>query len=536
MSEFVLPVILCGGSGTRLWPLSRASLPKQFAPLLSGRSLLAGALERAAAVARGVRVDGVTAVPARGAAAPNLPEVICVANEEHRFLVADECLQAGVNGRILLEPAGRNTAAAMGCAALLALAGRADPDAMLLFLPADHYVPDVAEFCATITEGLAAARDGWFVTFGVVPEYPATAYGYIARGDAIALSGTPGAQGAQGAQGARATGGAYEVRRFVEKPDAARAAELIAGGDHWWNAGIFLVRAQVLLDALAEHAGDIRTAVAVAMQSTAVDGSFVRPERERFLEIRSESIDYAVLEHHNRISVVPFSGSWSDVGSWNAVAALTPADENGNRSVGNTLALDCASTYLHSQNRVVVGLGLQNILVVDTTDALLVASADQAERVKDVVAALRARGLPVATQHRRVARPWGEYDSIDAGERFQVKRITVKPGESLSLQLHHHRAEHWIVVRGTARVTRGDQTFLLSENESTYIPLGTIHRLENPGRVPLEMIEVQSGSYLGEDDIVRFEDTYGRVPQTATPIAAQASAPVASPALSGESE
>jgi mannose-1-phosphate guanylyltransferase/mannose-6-phosphate isomerase len=302
-----------------------------------------------------------------------------------------------------------------------------------------------------------------------------------------------------------------KVVRFVEKPNALKAAELLARGDHWWNAGIFLVSAKTLLAALERHAADIFETAGLAMHGAKVDGHFLRPGPAEFLNIRSESIDYAVLEHHDRIAAAPFAGAWSDVGSWNAVAELADADSEGNRAVGQTLAIDCQRTYLHAPHRVVVALGLSDILVIDTPDAVLVASASEAERVKDVVSKLRERGLSVATQHRRVARPWGEYDAIDSGDRFQVKRITVKPGEQLSLQMHHHRAEHWIVVRGTARVTRGDETFLLSENESTYIPLGTVHRLENPGRVPLEMIEVQSGSYLGEDDIVRFEDTYGRV-------------------------
>ena len=488
MIDPILPVILCGGSGTRLWPLSRESLPKQFVPLVGGRSLLSATLERSARVANSGRVSGLACKPA----------VLCVANESHRFLVAEECEQAGVEGTILLEPRGRNTAAAMACAAYHAVtqATESQIDPLLLFLPSDQYVPDVESFCQTVVSGVATAREGWFVTFGIVPVHPSTAYGYIQYGDSIAQD---------------ASNDVRRVARFVEKPNAMKAAELLARGDHWWNAGIFLVSAKTLLVALERHAPDIFQAAGLAMQGAQADGHFLRPGSAEFLNIRSESIDYAVLEHHDQIAVAPFSGAWSDVGSWNAVADLADADPQGNRAVGQTLAIDCQRTYLHSPHRVVVALGLSDVLVIDTPDAVLVASAAEAERVKDVVSKLRERGLSVATQHRRVARPWGEYDAIDSGDRFQVKRITVKPGEQLSLQMHHHRAEHWIVVRGTARVTRGDETFLLSENESTYIPLGTIHRLENPGRVPLEMIEVQSGSYLGEDDIVRFEDTYGRV-------------------------
>ena len=488
MIDSILPVILCGGSGTRLWPLSRESLPKQFVPLVGGRSLLSATLKRSASVAS----SGLDSSLARK------PAVLCVANESHRFLVADECDQAGVAGTILLEPRGRNTAAAMACAAYYATiqATDAQPDPLLLFLPSDQYVPDIESFCQTVLSGVAAARQGWFVTFGVVPLQPSTAYGYIQYGDSIADD---------------VRNDVRKVLRFVEKPNALKAAELLACGDHWWNAGIFLVSAKTLLAALERHAPDIFEAAGLAMHSAKVDGHFLRPGSAEFLNIRSESIDYAVLEHHDQIAVTPFAGAWSDVGSWNAVADLADPDPEGNRAVGQTLAIDCQRTYLHSPHRVVVALGLSDVLVIDTPDAVLVASASEAERVKDVVSQLRERGLSVATQHRRVARPWGEYDAIDSGDRFQVKRITVKPGEQLSLQMHHHRAEHWIVVRGTARVTRGDETFLLSENESTYIPLGTVHRLENPGRVPLEMIEVQSGSYLGEDDIVRFEDTYGRV-------------------------
>ena len=509
MTDSILPVILCGGSGTRLWPLSRESLPKQFVPLVGGRSLLAVTLERAAAVSR-------------SSADASSPAVLCVANEAHRFLVADECDQAGVHGQILLEPAGRNTAAAMACAAHHAMAGLvgagrtrtatgAESDPLLLFLPSDHYVPDIDSFRRTIESGVAAARTGWFVTFGVVPLQPSTAYGYIQRGEPVdPLPIDPDPSAVHEAAHSSSVP-VYRVVRFLEKPSALKAAELLARGDHWWNAGIFLVSASTLLADLERHAPDIFADAQRAMQGAQADGRFLRPDQDNFLKIRSESIDYAVLEHHDRIAVAPFTGAWSDVGSWNAVATLAPADAEGNRAVGQTLAIDCQRTYLHSPHRVVVALGLEDILVIDTPDAVLVASASEAERVKDVVARLRDRGLSVATQHRRVARPWGEYDAIDSGERFQVKRITVKPGERLSLQMHHHRAEHWIVVRGTARVTRGDESFLLSENESTYIPLGTVHRLENPGRVPLEMIEVQSGSYLGEDDIVRFEDTYGRV-------------------------
>ena len=462
------PVILCGGSGTRLWPLSRKALPKQFVPLVGDKSLLQLTLERAAALN------------------PAQPKAVCVASEDHRFFVQEAMDRAGVAGAIVLEPVARNTAAAMALAAL-----RAEPAELLLFCPADHHIPDAQAFVAMVRAGEPAAQAGAIVTFGVMPSFPSTAYGYIA-------------------QGVTDVGGTRHVARFIEKPDADKAAALLLQGDVLWNAGIFLCRADALLTALAMHAPDILSSCHIALTSPKVDGRFVRPERQAFEACRSQSIDYAVMEPHDRVVVVPFHGAWSDVGSWNAVATLTPADEAGNRVQGPGLVLQSRQTYIHADQRPVVALGTQDLLIIDTPDALLVAAADMAEQVKDVVAALEKKGLPQATQHRRVARPWGWYDSIDMGERFQVKRIGVKPGAALSLQKHHHRAEHWIVVKGTGRITRGSEVFLLTENQSTYIPIGEVHRLENPGTMELEMIEVQSGSYLGEDDIVRLEDVYGR--------------------------
>ncbi len=462
------PVVLCGGSGTRLWPLSRKALPKQFVPLVGDKSLLQLTLERAAALN------------------PAQPQAVCVASEDHRFFVQEAMDRAGVAGAIVLEPVARNTAAAMALAAL-----RADPAELLLFCPADHHIPDAQAFAAMVLAGEPAAEAGAMVTFGVTPSFPSTAYGYIA-------------------QGAPDVGPARQVARFIEKPDADKAAALLLQGDVLWNAGIFLCRADTLLNALAQHAADILQSCQAALATPKVDGRFVRPDAEAFAACRSQSIDYAVMEPHDRVVVVPFHGAWSDVGSWNAVATLTPADTEGNRVHGPGLTLKARNTYIHADQRPVVALGTQDLLIIDTPDALLVASVDKAEQVKDVVAALEQKGLPQATQHRRVARPWGWYDSIDMGERFQVKRIGVKPGAALSLQKHHHRAEHWIVVKGTGRITRGSEVFLLSENQSTYIPIGEVHRLENPGMVELEMIEVQSGSYLGEDDIVRLEDVYGR--------------------------
>lgn len=474
MPSKIKPIILCGGSGTRLWPLSRESFPKQFVPLIDGQSLLGLTINR-------VKLLGSS---------------ICVTNEEYRFFVQELLKNASISldASILLEPAGRNTAAAMASAALMP--GVADSD-LLLFLPSDHFVPDVDGFISTIQSGIDAARLGYIVTFGVQPSFPSTAYGYIQRGEKLDALG----------DGSSLT---FSVARFVEKPPTDKAQVMLLSGDYLWNAGIFLCQASVLKDALRKHASDILTSSELAMKSAQVDGHFVRPNKEAFLACRPESIDYAVMEHFEKVAVIPFKGTWSDVGSWNAVAALSPADQTGNRISGQGLAVQSTNTYINAPHRPVVALGTSNLVIVDTLDAVLVATSEKIEQVKDVVAQLKKDGKAQAVIHRRVARPWGWYDSIDMGDRFQVKRIAVKPGASLSLQIHHHRAEHWIVVKGTAKVTNGEDVFLLEENQSTYIPIGAKHRLENPRKIDLEMIEVQSGSYLGEDDIVRFEDTYGR--------------------------
>jgi mannose-1-phosphate guanylyltransferase / mannose-6-phosphate isomerase len=469
----ITPVVLCGGSGTRLWPLSRKSFPKQFVPLIGDKSLLQLTLERVAGLS---------------------PHVIALASEEHRFLVADTMRAAHVSGTAVLEPVARNTAAAMAIAAL-----RARPEELLLFCPADHHIPEVAAFIDTVQTGVDAANTGAIVTFGVTPSLPSTAYGYIARGAARA-------------------DGSHQVARFIEKPDATRAQQLLLEGNALWNAGIFLVRASALLEALHLHAADILSACEEAHQGSssepAVNGGpesiVVRPARAPFERCRSESIDYAVMEKHQHVCVLPFKGQWSDVGSWNAVAALTEADSDQNRVYGHGVVHGARNTFVHAPHRPVVALGTQDLLIIDTPDALLVAHRDSVEQVKDVVTRLEKANTTQAAVHRKVSRPWGWYDSVDKGERFQVKRIGVKPGASLSLQKHYHRAEHWVVVKGTAEVTRGQETFLVSENQSTYIPIGEVHRLHNPGKMELEMIEVQSGGYLGEDDVVRFKDTYGR--------------------------
>lgn len=464
-SKPVKPVILCGGSGTRLWPLSRKSFPKQFVPLIGNKSLLQLTLERLALLGS---------------------EIVCVASDEHRFLVS-ECMQAAnVKGTVLLEPVARNTAPAMALAALSTTA-----DELLLFCPADHWIPDSRAFAETVAQAQAAAINGAIVTFGIKPNFPSTAYGYIRQGHARA-------------------DGAYEVQGFTEKPAAELAQTLMDSGTALWNGGIFLCTAQSLLKALEQHAPDILQVCTQAMTKSCQDGQFVRPDPQAFQACRSESIDFAVMEQHTDIAVVPFHSGWSDVGSWNAVADLSPADANGNRIHDQGYALNASNTFVHAPHRPVVALGTQDLLIIDTPDALLVAHKDHVEHVKQLVADMDAKNVSQSVQHRKVARPWGSFDGVDKGERHQVKRITVRPGAKLSLQMHYHRAEHWIVVKGTALVTRGEEQLLITENQSTYIPLGVKHRLENPGKTDLELIEVQSGCYLGEDDIVRFDDSYGR--------------------------
>ena len=478
MSSSIKPIILCGGSGTRLWPLSRESFPKQFVPLINGQSLLALTIDR-------VKKLG-------------LP--VCITNEEHRFFVQDLLASSltsshGSSANIFLEPAGRNTAAAMASAAMMS--GITGTD-LLLFLPSDHFVPDIDAFTATMLSGVVAAQAGYIVIFGVQPSFPSTAYGYIQQGSYLKdLS--------VGSESA------YAVEHFVEKPQFEKAQEMVLSGNYLWNAGIFLCQASVLINALAKHAPDILGSCQDAMQEAQVDGAFVRPNKEAFLACRSESIDFAVMEHFDRVAVMPFKSAWSDVGSWNAVAHLSPSDSFGNRVNGQGLAFQSTNTYINAPHRPVVTLGTTDLVIVDTPDAVLVASTDKVEQVKDVVTQLKNERASQAVMHRRVARPWGWYDSIDVGDRFKVKRIAVKPGASLSLQMHHHRSEHWIVVQGLATVVNGEHTFEIAANQSTYIPAGHRHRLSNFTQEPLVMIEVQSGAYLGEDDIVRFEDTYGRI-------------------------
>ena len=472
----VQPVVMAGGSGTRLWPLSRAGYPKQFL-ILDGsqRSLLQQAVQRLAAMA----ADGLRVAPP-----------LVVGNEEHRFLILDQLRELQqAPAAVLLEPAGRNTAPALTLAALAALDGGADP--VLVVTPADQTATDPAAFTRALQAAAREAAGGAIVILGVRPDRPETGYGYIRA--------TP--------EGA--------VERFVEKPDAATAARYLADGGYYWNAGIFVLKASVWMAALERFRPDIAGAVHAAWARRQTDNGFVRPGRAEFDAVPAESVDYAVMERcpgsAQAIRMLALDAGWNDLGAWEAVWQVAPKDGDGNATQGDALVADSRGVLVHATSRLVSVVGLQDVVVVETADAVLVADRTHSQDVKKIVGQLGAEQRGEQALHRKVHRPWGWYDSIDMGERFQVKRIMVKPGAALSLQKHHHRAEHWIVVSGTAEVTNGDQVGLLGENQSTYIPLGQVHRLTNPGKVPLEIIEVQSGSYLGEDDIVRFEDTYGRV-------------------------
>lgn len=468
----VLPVIMAGGSGTRLWPLSRSGFPKQFLVLSGNTSLFQQAAARLAQLA----AADITVAPP-----------LVVGNEEHRFLILDQLRELGREpAAVLLEPVGRNTAPAVTLAALQAVEGGSDP--VLVVTPADQTVTDAAAFGAALQRAVRTAATGAITILGVQPDRPETGYGYI-----------------------RAEGG--RVQQFVEKPDAATAAQYLADGGYSWNAGMFVLRASTWLVALERFRPDIAAACRAAWAGRSSDAAFVRPGREEFAAVPAESVDYAVMERCPGvldIRMEVLAAGWNDLGAWEAVWQVAQKDAAGNASVGDAIVKDSRNTLVHATSRLVSAVGLDDVVVVETPDAVLVARRDKSQDVKAIVAQLGAEQRGEQALHRKVHRPWGWYDSIDHGPRHQVKRIMVKPGASLSLQMHHHRAEHWIVVTGTAEVTVGDKLILLAENQSTYIPLGEKHRLRNPGKVPLEIIEVQSGSYLGEDDIVRFEDTYGR--------------------------
>ncbi|MBL4680941.1 MAG: mannose-1-phosphate guanylyltransferase/mannose-6-phosphate isomerase [Pseudomonadales bacterium] len=464
----VIPVILSGGSGTRLWPLSRKQYPKQLISLVNETTMLQDTL---------LRTDGFDASD---------PLIIC--NEDHRFLVAEQILQLNKKAAsIVLEPCGRNTAPAIAVAALM----QEDPDSILLVLSADHVIMDVDQFQTILREGVIQAELDMMVVFGVVPNGPETCYGYIQAGELLGET-------------------SRRVDSFVEKPDLATAEKYLAEGNYFWNGGMFMFKAGRFIDELKTHHPEMLKYCQLALDKSETDLDFTRLDKDAFEKCPSDSIDYAVMEHTKKAVVIPMDVGWSDVGSWSSLWDVSEKDSEGNRFVGDVLSTDSSNNYVYSRNRLVALVGMEDTVVVDTQDAILIASKDKVQEVKDIVSQLNKLNRSETENHRQVYRPWGYYDSIDVDEGFQVKRITVNPGATLSLQKHHHRAEHWIVVSGTAEVTCGDKVFMVSKNESTYIPIGEKHRLSNPGKIPLKLIEVQSGDYLGEDDIVRFDDVYGR--------------------------
>ncbi|MEZ5875692.1 MAG: mannose-1-phosphate guanylyltransferase/mannose-6-phosphate isomerase [Hyphomicrobiales bacterium] len=468
----IYPVVLSGGTGSRLWPVSRAQMPKQLMPFLSNRSLLQETVLRLA------DVDGIA------------PPLI-ISNTDHRFMIAAQLQELGVTPTAhVLEPVGRNTAAAAAVAATII--GDVDAEGVLLLLPADHHIADVEAFRAAVKAGATYAEQGHIATFGITARSPETGYGYVKRGKAI-------------------DDRAFAVAQFTEKPDLERAKSFLAKGGYDWNSGIFMVRADVLAGELKTHCPEILTNSASAVAGSYKDLDFVRLDEPAFKACPSEPIDTAVMERTTKAVVMPLEIGWSDVGSWNALWDLGDKDQSGNVITGDVLAIDTERTYIRGNGRLVTTLGVKDLVVVDTGDAVLIADKTRAQDIRGLVTKLKDLGRTEYDIHSRVHRPWGFYESIEAGDRYQVKHLMVKPGASLSLQMHHHRAEHWVVVKGTARVVLGNREMLISENESTYIPIGTPHRLENPGKVPLSIIEVQSGCYLGEDDIVRFDDRYGRL-------------------------
>jgi mannose-1-phosphate guanylyltransferase/mannose-6-phosphate isomerase len=468
----LIPVILSGGVGSRLWPLSREYYPKQLLALVDNHTLLQNTL---------IRLEGLSQLSA--------PLMVC--NENHRFLVAEQLRGINVSpAHIILEPQGRNTAPATAAAALAAVA--IDPDAILLVLPADHLIANAAAFCTAVTAGMSLAQANYLVTFGIVPNCPETGYGYINA--TVPVKNTA----------------AFLVKRFVEKPDSDTAQQYLNCGDYYWNSGMFLFSASQYLSELEKFAPDILSACRQAIDNAKEDKYFLRLDQAAFNACPSDSIDYAVMENTKAAVVIPLDAGWNDIGAWSSLWEISEQDSNGNVSVGDVLTEDVHNSYLRAEHRLLTAIGIKNLTIVETADAVLVSHKDQVQNVKQIVNRLKANTRIEAELHRKVYRPWGSYECIDAATRFQVKRITVNPGASLSLQMHFHRSEHWVVVKGTAQITRGEEKFILTENQSTYIPLGVKHCLANQGKLPLEIIEVQSGSYLGEDDIVRYEDVYGR--------------------------
>lgn len=470
----ILPIIMAGGTGSRLWPLSRSLYPKQFLNIVGENTMIQDTVHRL------TNMD------------ISNPMVIC--NQEHRFLVAEQLHSIGKCGDIILEPVGRNTAPAIALAALRATEKGEDP--LLLVLAADHVIKEIQHFETAVHGAIGLAEKGNLVTFGIVPDSPETGYGYIERGD-VCISNNIGVDN-------------YKVQKFVEKPDQKTAQEYLDTGKYYWNSGMFLFKASRYLEELEKFNPKMLKVCRESMESADKDLDFIRIDEAIFGNCPSDSIDYAVMEKTDSAVVIPLDAKWSDIGSWSAILDVSEKDENGNSVSGDVISHDSRNCLVLGEDRLISILGLENIVVVDTKDAILVADKNKVQNVKHIVDELKSSNRDEWKIHREVYRPWGKYDSIDVGSRYQVKRITVKPGAKLSVQKHHHRAEHWVVVSGTASVTNGDNTFLVTENESTYIPIGQIHALENPGKVPLELIEVQTGSYLGEDDIVRLEDNYGR--------------------------
>ncbi|TXL08781.1 mannose-1-phosphate guanylyltransferase/mannose-6-phosphate isomerase [Methylococcaceae bacterium CS1] len=465
----MIPVILSGGSGTRLWPLSRGIYPKQFLPLVSDKTMVQETL---------LRLEGIEKLQA--------PIAIC--NEEHRFMMAEQLREINAQPEaIILEPVGKNTAPAVALAALAAK----DPEDILLVLPADHVIEDVRAFQEAVIKAEQLAEEGYLVTFGIVPTAVETGYGYIKRSDNKITH-------------------AFKVAEFVEKPDAVVAQAYVDCGEYYWNSGMFAFKAGRYLEELEKFYPEMLAACQLSFAGAETDVDFIRLNVDAFIQCPADSIDYAVMEKTDKAVVIPLDANWSDVGSWSALWEVRDKDSLGNALTGDVIAIDTENSFIHAENKLVAAVGVQDMIIIETDDAVMIAAKDRVQDVKKIVSILKSGQRSEADLHRKVYRPWGHYDSVDNGERHKTKRIVVKPGGKLSVQKHHHRAEHWVVVKGTALVSKGDETMLLSENESTYIPIGVIHSLENPGVIPLEIIEVQSGSYLGEDDIIRFEDRYGR--------------------------